>query len=78
MKALSKVLAILVLIIMALWEIKDPGYEPLAGIIGSILALIGLYGTDSKEEDKPAMKQTNKDKSTGYQAGKMTINNPKK
>ena len=75
MKAIAKIISVISLLISVAWEIAKPDYEPLLCIFGSIASIIALWATDDKSVP---IQQINKDNSTGYQANKITIKNPKK
>lgn len=63
-----QILSIVLFVIFSVWYWNDRSYEPLAGIVASIIGLISSFLITSDKKNIP-QSQTIKNKSTGFQAG---------
>lgn len=68
---ISKALAALALLIFIAWMVVDPGFEPAAGSVTALLALIGLFVVDNKKNKAQGsgQHQSVANASVGIQAG---------
>lgn len=75
MRIILWIIALISLVLSALWYINQPGYEPIIAVVTAVSGLIALLITEKKKPEKIVMKQKAGKKSKQYQSGgDMTIN----